>query len=232
MFARSLRGGAFLLGAVGERRLFSTPAAGGGGFLDRFFGRTGAPAPAPAAAPGAPPADAPPPAPGSSLVVSGADAPADYTVAELRGPDGARVVPRAQASVKYVFGSTKKLNPVARQVRGLSVNEAMAQMAFSSAERARAMTKALGRATQRAAMYHALPSDRLMVEAAWTGRHTSAPRLRRMNKGRMGRSFKKTSQVFLRVREMSEEEAREKNRWTRESFPTAESRAKLSPRGY
>jgi ribosomal protein L22 len=166
------------------------------------------------------------------VVVPGVDAPAEYTIAELRGAGGARVVPRAQASVKFVFGHTKKLNPVARQVRGLSVNEAMAQMAFSSAERARAVTKALRRAAQRAEMYHALPSDRLMVEAAWTGKHTSSPRVRRQNKGRFGRAYKRTSQVFLRVREMSEEEAEAKNRFKPSSFPTAASRAKLSPRGY
>jgi large subunit ribosomal protein L22 len=214
----------------GLRLLSTSSASGGAGFFDRFLGRAGvpgAPAAVTEAAVSAPAAPA-----GASLVVSGPESPADYTVAELRGPDGARVVPRAQASVKFVFGSTKKLNPVARQVRGKSVNEAMAQMAFSSAERARAITKALRRATQRAAMYHALPSERLMVEAAWTGRHTSSPRIRYMNKGRAGRSFKKTSQVFLRVREMSEEEAREKNRFKAADFPTAASRARLSPRGY
>ena len=206
-------------------RPFSTPPSGGG-FFDRLLGKaagdaaSAAPAPAPALAAS------------TALVAAPAPAAAEYTIEELRAPGGGRAAPRAQAVVKFVPGHCKKLDPVARQVRGLSVNEAMAQMAFSSAERARALTTALRRAAQRAELYHALPTERLMVEAAWTGRHTSSPRIRRKNRGRSGRSHKRTSQVFLRVREMSEEEATEKNRFTPASLPTAASRAKLSPRGY
>lgn len=69
-----------------------------------------------------------------------------------------------------------------------------------------------------------------MVEAAWTGKHQSSPRVRHHGKGRTGRSHKRTSQVALRVREMSDPEREKLVRF--KGRPTPESIALLDPRAY
>lgn len=70
-----------------------------------------------------------------------------------------------------------------------------------------------------------------MVEAAWTGKHLSSPRIRHHSKGRAGRSHKRTSMLSIRLREMTTEEAIKKNKF-RKTLPTLESISSLSPRGY
>jgi ribosomal protein L22 len=151
-----------------------------------------------------------------------------YTISEL--PKSAAETPRALGRVRNVRGHSKKLDSLARQVRQLSVNEALAQMAFSPRSRASDVRDALIRASREAAAYHGLPKSRLMVEAAWTGKHQSSPRIRHHSKMRAGRSHKRTSQLSVRVREMTDAEAAKKNKF--KQLPTPESIARLSPRGY
>lgn len=150
-----------------------------------------------------------------------------YTVDEVAS---STVAARALGRVRNIRGHTKKLNPLARQVAGLSVPEALAQMAFSSRQRSEAVRNALRRAVGSAEMYHGLSGSKLMVEAAWTGKHQSSPRIRHHSKMRAGRSHKRTSQLTVRVREMSAEESDKLVRF--KVRPTPESRAKLDPRGY
>jgi ribosomal protein L22 len=113
---------------------------------------------------------------------------------------------RVNASLRSVKGHTKKLNPVARLVTGMGVNEALAQLAFSASSRALAVSKVLERAIKKADIDHGLKRGDLVVEAAWTGKHVSYPRLRHHAKGRGGKSFKRTSQVSVSLREMIDEE--------------------------
>jgi Ribosomal protein L22p/L17e len=54
------------------------------------------------------------------------------------------------ATIKGVRGHTKKLNPIARQLKGLAVNEAMVLMAFSGKKRSDAAKAALDRAARNA----------------------------------------------------------------------------------
>ena len=110
------------------------------------------------------------------------------------------------------------------------MNEAMAQMAFHSQKRGGSMKTALERAVWNADFYHNLRSDDLMVEEAWTGKHLTSPRIRHHNKGRAGRSHYRTSMLTVRLREMSAEEKESLNKF--KWLPSAESRAKLDPRGY
>ena len=153
-----------------------------------------------------------------------------YTISELPTPTTAVAAARALGRVRNVRGHSKKLDSLARQVRLLSVNEALAQMAFSARARANDVRKALLRASREAEVYHGLTKSKLMVEAAWTGKHQSSPRIRHHSKMRAGRSHKRTSQLTLRVREMTAAEAEKKNKF--KNLPTKESIAKLSPRGY
>jgi ribosomal protein L22 len=113
---------------------------------------------------------------------------------------------RVNASLRSVKGHTKKLSPVARLVTGMGVSEALAQLAFSASSRASAVTKVIERAIIKADLDHGLKRGDLVVEAAWTGKHVSYPRLRHHAKGRGGKSFKRTSQVSVSLREKVDEE--------------------------
>lgn len=136
------------------------------------------------------------------------------SVESLRGKRGFLSFPgglspllrRVNASLRSVKGHTKKLNPVARLVSGMGVSEALAQLAFSASSRASAVTKVIERAIIKADLDHGLKRGDLVVEAAWTGKHVSYPRLRHHAKGRGGKSFKRTSQVSVSLREKVDDE--------------------------
>jgi ribosomal protein L22 len=112
------------------------------------------------------------------------------------------------------------------------VNEALAQMAFSPSSRSEPATRAIKRAVNQASAFHGLNTSALLVEAAWTGKHLSAPRIRHHSKGRAGRAAKRTSQLSVRLREMTPDEASKKNKFTRVFERLAETRAALDPRAY
>ena len=59
-----------------------------------------------------------------------------------------------------------------------------------------------------------MPSERLIIERAWTGKHMSSPRLRYHSKGRAGRSHFRTSMLSVRLREMTADEAHAKKNFT------------------
>jgi ribosomal protein L22 len=109
------------------------------------------------------------------------------------------------------------------------VNEAVAQLAFSPSLRSVAVRKAIERAAAQASALHVLPRDALMVEAAWTGKHVTAPRQRHASKGRTGRSHYRTSRVSVRLREMGGAEAAVLNK-ARATSPAA--KAALDRRAY
>jgi len=115
------------------------------------------------------------------------------------------------------------------QLVGKSVNEALAQMAFSQQSRARAAKTVVERALLNADFYHGLGREALMVERAWTGRHLQSPRIRYHSKARAGRSHWRTSMLTVRVREMNAVEAASLNKF---ATARAEKRAALDPRGY
>jgi ribosomal protein L22 len=168
-------------------------------------------------------------APGGAASGGGAAPPSPgYVIQELPEPAQSGT-PRGSSVVRSIRGHTKKLSPLARQVAGLSVNEALAQMAFSSSQRARDVSKAVARACKQVELFHGLPKNELMVEAAWTGKHTSSPRLRHHSKMRAGRAHKRTSQLSLRVRKMTAEEAGKLNRFQAGAKVPKEA---LNPRGY
>jgi ribosomal protein L22 len=155
-----------------------------------------------------------------------------YVIQELPAAPTA-AVPRGTSVVRSIRGHAKKLSPLARQVAGLGVNEALAQLAFSSSQRAQHVARAVARACKQVELFHGLPRGDLMVEAAWTGKHTSSPRIRHHSKMRAGRAHKRTSQVTLRVRAMSPAEAAKRNRFpSAGAAEAASARAALSPRGY
>ena len=208
------------------------------GLRARALSAAAAAAAAPAAAPAAAASDAAP-----AFTVSDAPALPASSSPRAAAPEstGRRGFPsfpaglpasvlRSQAALRSVKGHTKKLNPVARLVRGLGVPEAVAQLAFSASQRAAAVRKVIEKAVKRAELEHGLPRDRLVVEAAWTGKHMRYPRIRHHAKGRGGKSFKRTSMVSVSLREAAPEEARRLARFG--PAAGAERRALLDVRGY
>ena len=176
-------------------------------------------------------------APSRGFAADAAPAAPAYTISELpaslasvggAGPSSS--VRRGWFVLRNIHGHSKKLNPLARQIAGLSVPEALAQMAFSPARRARAVREAVTKATWNADFYHALPPEKLMVERAWTGNGLRAPRIVYHARGKSGRAHYRTTSLSVRLREMSpqEEEALVKFK----TRPTAESRARLDARAY
>lgn len=118
----------------------------------------------------------------------------------------------------------------ALQVVGKSVSEALAQMAFNPTRRAPTVTRAITRAVNAARGPSGLPIAAFKVVQAWTGKHTSSPRIRYHSKGRAGRASKRTSKLWVKVRAMSPAEADKLNRF--KLAPSAASIAALSPRAY
>lgn len=134
--------------------------------------------------------------------------------------------------MRSIKGHTKKLNPLARQIVGLSANEAIAQMAFAPQRRAKAVKQAIERAAYNADFYTGLSQNELMVERAWTGKNLTSVRMRYHSKGRAGRAHYRTSQLSVRLRQMTPDEAEKLNRFDSRKRPTAASKAALHPRGY
>lgn len=194
------------------------------------------------------------PAAGASAEAAAVPKDPGYTITEIAvEKSGKSKRTHATGMVEYVKGHTKKLNPLARQVRsgsrvrrcsiplfshtlrltqvaGKSVAEALAQMAFSPSRRAPQLTRAITRAVNAARGPSGLPVAAFKVEQAWTGKHTASQRIRFHSKGRAGRASKRTSKVWVRVAAMSAAEAAKKNRFT--AMPTPESIAALDPRAY
>ena len=107
-----------------------------------------------------------------------------YTIEEVEAPtEVAAELRRAWFTKKNIKGSTKKLVPLARQVRGLSVNEAMAQMTFSGKRRSEVLRMAIKRACDRADFFHEMDPSQLMIEEVTVGKGQSAPRILPHSKG-------------------------------------------------
>jgi hypothetical protein len=122
--------------------------------------------------------------------------------------------------------------PLPPQIAGLSVNEALAQMAFSAKKRGSVAATAVRRAVWNADFYHDVKQDDLMVTAAWTGKELSAPRVRYHGRGRVGMMHYRTSKLTVMLREMTPAEREERAKFARWQAPTPELRASLDPRGY
>jgi ribosomal protein L22 len=102
-------------------------------------------------------------------------------------------------------------------------------MAYSDQVRAAAVKRALGRAARNADFYHDLRQGELVVDRAWTAKELTSPRLRYHSKGRTGRSHYRTSQLTVRVRQMTAEES---DRLLKFKAPTPWRKEKLVGRGY
>ena len=106
---------------------------------------------------------------------------------------------RAQA--KYVRMSPRKARLVAEHIRGRSVPEARAVLAFTSREAAGALEKVLQSAVSNAESNHGIAEDRLYVKATYVDGGPVLKRWRARARGRVARIRKRTCHITVMLAE-------------------------------
>ena len=109
---------------------------------------------------------------------------------------------RAQA--KYVRMSPRKARLVAEHIRGRSVPEARAVLAFTSREAAGEIDKVLQSAVSNAEANHGIAEDRLYISAAFVDGGPVMKRWRARARGRVARIKKRTCHITVRLVERPE----------------------------
>jgi large subunit ribosomal protein L22 len=113
----------------------------------------------------------------------------------------------ALASLLGLRTSARKLNLVARAIRGKSVAAALAELTFSHRRIAGDVKKALQSAIANAENNHQLDVDRLYVKEATVGRAFALKRFHTRGRGRSARVEKHFAHLTVVVREHPEETA-------------------------
>ena len=124
---------------------------------------------------------------------------------------GKRVAPRrldeteAQACLRGLRTSPRKLNLVAETIRGKAAASALAELTFSHRRIARDVKKGLQAAIANAENNHQLDVDRLYVKEATVGRAFVLKRFHTRGRGRSARVEKHFAHLTVVVRERAEE---------------------------
>jgi large subunit ribosomal protein L22 len=117
--------------------------------------------------------------------------------------DVAVLAPReARAVVRNLRVSPRKLNLVAQSIRGLHIEDALAELFFSRKRIARDVFKCLWSAQANAEENHQLDIDSLVVAQAYVGKNLVMKRLNPRARGRGFRIEKPFSQLTIIVREV------------------------------
>ena len=106
---------------------------------------------------------------------------------------------RAQA--KYVRMSPRKARLVAEHIRGRSVPEARAVLAFTSREAAGVLQKVLQSAVSNAEANHGIAEDQLYVKATYVDGGPVMKRWRARARGRVARIRKRTCHITVQLAE-------------------------------
>ena len=109
---------------------------------------------------------------------------------------------RAQA--KYVRMSPRKARLVAEHIRGRSVPEARAVLAFTSREAAGVLQKVLQSAVSNAEANHGIAEDRLYVKTTYVDGGPVMKRWRARARGRVARIRKRTCHITVTLAERPE----------------------------
>jgi large subunit ribosomal protein L22 len=110
----------------------------------------------------------------------------------------------AQAVLRMVRTSPRKLNLVAALIRGKKVSTALADLEFSRRRIAGAVKKTLESAIANAENNHQLDVDNLVVAEAHVGKALVMKRFQPRARGRVGRIQKPFSNLTVVVREVEE----------------------------
>lgn len=111
----------------------------------------------------------------------------------------------AQACLRGLRTSPRKLNLVAEMIRGKTAASALAELTFSHRRIARDVKKALQAAIANAENNHQLDVDRLYVKEATVGRALVLKRFHTRGRGRSARVEKLFAHLTVIVRERVEE---------------------------
>ena len=107
----------------------------------------------------------------------------------------------AMAMARRLRTSPRKLNLVAKLIRGLPAEKALAQLSFSPRRISVEVKRVLMSAIANAENNHNLDVDRLVVAEAYVGKSLTMRRFRPRARGRMGRINKPFSRITVVVRE-------------------------------
>ena len=107
-----------------------------------------------------------------------------------------------RAEAKYVRMSPRKARLVAEHIRGRSVPEARAVLAFTSREAAQVLQKVLHSAVSNAEANLGIAEERLYVKAAYADGGPIMKRWRARARGRVARIRKRTCHVTVLLAEM------------------------------
>ena len=110
----------------------------------------------------------------------------------------------AKAVINRIRISPQKLNLVATMIRGMSVNNALTQLTFSSKRISDDVKKALQSAIANAENNHNLNVDSLYVKEAYVGKNMVMKRMHTRGRGRSAQILKPFSNLTLIVREKEE----------------------------
>ena len=110
----------------------------------------------------------------------------------------------AQAVLRNLRTSPRKLNLVAQLIRGKKASTALAELTFSKRRIAKDVRKALQSAIANAENNHQLDVDRLYVKEATVGNSFALKRFHARARGRAGRVEKPFSHLTVVVREREE----------------------------
>ena len=113
----------------------------------------------------------------------------------------------AQACLRGLRTSPRKLNLVARTIRGKPAAAALAELTFSHRRIARDVKKVLEAAIANAENNHQLDVDRLYVKEATVGRAFVLKRFHTRGRGRSARVEKYFAHLTVVVRESVQEDA-------------------------
>jgi large subunit ribosomal protein L22 len=111
----------------------------------------------------------------------------------------------AAAMMRGLRTSPRKLNLVARTIRGKTASSALAELTFSRRRIARDVKKVLQAAIANAENNHQLDVDRLFVKEATVGRAFVLKRFHARGRGRSARVEKMYAHLTVVVREQAEE---------------------------
>ena len=106
---------------------------------------------------------------------------------------------QVRAEAKYVRAAPRKAQLVADQIRGRTVPEARAILAFLERDAARDVERVLTSAVANAETNHGLVGDDLYVSAAYVGAGPTLKRWRARARGRVARIKKRTCHITVRL---------------------------------
>ena len=116
----------------------------------------------------------------------------------------------AQAVVRSLRISPQKLNLVASMIRGKKVDQAMAELEFSTKRIAGDVRKCVMSAVANAENNHSLDVNELVVAEAYVGKNLTLKRFHARGRGRGSQILKPFAQLTVVVRQVEEEEKAEK----------------------